>query len=83
MWEEVSAGENIDSDDESENEDKNAKDVKEKHGFGGNDSDDDDDDILVKVSEEKQTLIPEPVEVKNDKPFVPSKIKKKDIGKTR
>jgi len=36
----------------------------------------------VKVDDDKKIKIPE-AEIKEDTPFVPSKIKKKDIGKSR
>ena len=69
MWEDVSDGEKIDSDDQSEEKEKS--------------DEESDDDILVKVAPEKRVKIPEQPEPKKEKPFVPSKIKKKDIGKTR
>ena len=50
MWDDVSAGENIDSDDQSDDQ---SQDQNKQHGFGGNDSDDSDADILVKVSQDK------------------------------
>ena len=79
IWDEVDDGEQIDSDaEESQGNSQDGKDDK----FGQDDESDGSDDILVKVDEDKRVKIQEP-KVQEEKPFKPSKIKKKDIGKSR
>ena len=71
ILEDVDDGDKIDSNDESE----------ESEMFGGQESDDS-GDILVKVDEKRKVKIPE-ADLKEPMAFKPSKIKKKDIGKSR